>query len=274
MEYIECLLSKVPDVIWAAIIASILTFLGVLLTNKGNQKSLSMQLEHDKDKFVYEQEVSLKKEVFLEAASTFSQSLSAITKLANLGISMETINNELASHSPSAAKLYVTAKQETVKNAIEFSSELSATYLKLIKERAGLDDSKNAISIYQGYIDNSASEQQRILMIMKELNLHGVGDEKKWDYLNKSHKSETDNIDVNQKKIDDLNKSISPKHIEFSRKCISESARLTMLVTPLITSIRAELHTSEEKDELDEVFKTSMTKMQNTYDTFIKDITK
>lgn len=47
MEYITSLISKVPDVIWAAIIASILTFLGVLLTNRGNQKSLSMQLDHE-----------------------------------------------------------------------------------------------------------------------------------------------------------------------------------------------------------------------------------
>ena len=53
MHYIITVLSLIPDVIWAAIIASVITLSGVALSNRANRKCLLMQLNHaakEKDK--------------------------------------------------------------------------------------------------------------------------------------------------------------------------------------------------------------------------------
>ena len=47
IEVITNILYKVPDAVWAAIIASLLTLGGVIATNAGNNKRLKSQLEHD-----------------------------------------------------------------------------------------------------------------------------------------------------------------------------------------------------------------------------------
>lgn len=271
MEYIENIINTIPDVIWAAVIASFLTFLGVMLTNRGNQNSLAMHLSHDKEKFIYEQEVSLKKEVFLESAAAFSQSLAAIPKLANLDISMEDINADLAGYVPTSAKLYLIANLETVTNAVNFSNELGEVFLSLVKSRTELDDMKEAISIYQEMMDDASAERKRLLTIIKELNLHGADDEKQREYLEKSYDAQTAHIEQDQKDIDNLRKKLSPKQIQFLQTCLSEYARLTILITPMISSVRTELHTSEEKEEFDLIFKSSMARMQKSFDNFIKD---
>lgn len=61
MESIIELISKVPNVIWSAVIASCLTFLGVLWTNRGNEKRQAALLEHEKQKYQSEQKLALKK---------------------------------------------------------------------------------------------------------------------------------------------------------------------------------------------------------------------
>ena len=47
IEVITNILYKVPDAVWAAIIASLLTLGGVIATNAENNKRLKSQLEHD-----------------------------------------------------------------------------------------------------------------------------------------------------------------------------------------------------------------------------------
>jgi hypothetical protein len=72
MEILVSWLSNVPNVIWSAIIASLLTLSGVLWTNRGNEKRQAALLEHERQKFLSEQRLSLKKEVFLNVASSFA----------------------------------------------------------------------------------------------------------------------------------------------------------------------------------------------------------
>ena len=48
MQEIIALLKSIPDVIWSAFLASILTLSGVLISNRSNTTRLRLQLEHDR----------------------------------------------------------------------------------------------------------------------------------------------------------------------------------------------------------------------------------
>ena len=58
MESFIELISKVPNVVWSAVIASFLTFLGVLWTNRGSEKRQAALLEHEKQKYQSEQKLA------------------------------------------------------------------------------------------------------------------------------------------------------------------------------------------------------------------------
>ena len=89
MDYIICYLGKVPNVMWSAIIASLLTIFGVWLTNRGNNKRQIHLLNHEKERFLLEQKMALKKEVFLNMASSFANVLDIIPNLSNLDFSQK-----------------------------------------------------------------------------------------------------------------------------------------------------------------------------------------
>ncbi len=107
MELLNNWISQVPNVIWSAVIASFLTFLGVMWTNKGNERRQIALLEHEKDKFQAEQKLSLKKEVFLNLASSFADVLGIVPKLMNLNFSEKDIDEQIGNHSGIVAKSYL-----------------------------------------------------------------------------------------------------------------------------------------------------------------------
>lgn len=56
--------SQVPNVIWSAIITSLLTFLGVMWTNKGKERRQVILFQYKKEKFQSKQKLTLKKKCF------------------------------------------------------------------------------------------------------------------------------------------------------------------------------------------------------------------
>lgn len=148
MESIIELLSKVPNVMWSAITASGLTFLGVLWTNRGNEKRQAALLEHEKQKYQSEQKLVLKKEVFLNVARSFADVLGIIPKLINLDFSQKEIEIQMADHSGTVAKSYLAAKEDSVAAILNYSAETAETFLKLMKSRTVVLDHKEAIEIY------------------------------------------------------------------------------------------------------------------------------
>jgi len=187
MESFIELISKVPNVIWSAVIASFLTFLGVLWTNKGNEKRQTALLEHEKQKYQSEQKLALKKEVFLNVARSFADVLGIIPKLMNLDFTQKEIEIQMSDHSGIVAKSYLAAKEESVAVILNYSAETAEVFIKLMQERAVALDHKKAIEIYQATIDSAKKEKDRIISIMKELNLQGHNNQATFDYLNKSY---------------------------------------------------------------------------------------
>ena len=104
MELLIIWIAKVPNVIWSAVIASCLTISGVFLTNRGNVRRQEAVLEYEKEKFKSAQKLALKKEVFLNVASSFADVLGVIPKLMNLDFSQKEIHREMESHGGIVAK--------------------------------------------------------------------------------------------------------------------------------------------------------------------------
>lgn len=266
MELLICWVSQVPNVIWSAIIASFLTFMGVMWTNKGNERRQIALLEHEKVKFQLEQKIALKKEVFLNLASSFADVLGIVPKLMNLNFSEKDINEQLRDHSGIVAKSYLAAKENSVAEILNYSSETAETFLDLMKERSILIDHKNAIEIYQKIVDSANAEKNRILSMMKEFNLQGRNDKQTFDYLNNSYKLQEDIIKNSTKSINEQESILKPLHINYSKKCIKEHGRLLSLLPPMTIALRNELDNDGDSEVFINALNSNILRMNSAFD--------
>lgn len=230
MDLFICWIAKIPNVVWSAVIASFLTFLGVLWTNKGSEKRQLALLAHEENKLKSEQKISLKRDVFLEVAGSFANVLGIIPKSMNLNITDKDIEEQMGDHSAIVAKTYLSANESTVAEILKYSAEVAEAYLGLIKPRAILLDHKAAINIYQEMIDEASAEKNRIISIMKEFNLQGRSDESTFNYLNTSYETQDKIVEENRQRQDEQKNTLQELHQKYCQNCISEHGRLLLLL--------------------------------------------
>jgi hypothetical protein len=269
MEYITELICKVPNVIWSAIIASCLTFLGVLWTNKGNERRQSALLEHEKQKYRSEQKLALKKEVFLNVARSFADVLGIIPKLINLDFSQKEIETQIADHSGIVAKSYLAAKETSVAEILNYSAETAESFIHLMKDRAVILDHKKASEIYQTYVDSANAEKDRVISILKELSLQGRKDPAIFDYLNETYEVQEGIVQKNTKSKEEQLSTLAPLHISFTKKCLSEHSRLLSMLPPMTIALRKELENDEDSQIFIDALNHNINRMNNVFDNLL-----
>ena len=126
-------LSKISDVIWAAIIASGLTYIGVLLTNRGNRKCLLLQLDHAAKQKDKEREIEIRKETYIEAVEAIADTIKDIERLPNNIIHSNNaeIGNKLLS---TLAKVHMVSTFDTIKAVCEFMKIFNQRTFPIIPE--------------------------------------------------------------------------------------------------------------------------------------------
>jgi hypothetical protein len=269
MEYIIELICKVPDVIWSAIIASCLTFIGVLWTNKGNERRQTALLDHEKQKYQSEQKLALKKEVFLNVARSFADVLGIIPKLINLDFSQKEIETQMADHSGIVAKSYLAAKETSVAEILNYSAETAESFINLMKDRAVILDHKKAESIYQSYIDSANAEKDRVISILKELNLQGRKDPAIFDYLNKNYEIQEGIVQKNIINKEEQTSILEPLHLSFTKNCLSEHSRLLSMLPPMTIALRGELENDENSQIFIDALNLNIERMNKAFDNLL-----
>jgi hypothetical protein len=266
LEIVFCWLSKIPNVVWSAVIASCLTFIGVFLTNRGNERRQASLLEHEKQKFQAEQRLALKKEVFLNVASSFANVLEVVPKLVNLDFSQKEIDTQLSGHSGIVAKSYLAAKEDSVSEILNYSAEIGEAFLKLMPVRAVLLDHKQAIEIYQDTINSANAEKNRIAQIVKEMNVRGSNDQSTYNYLRNIYETQSAIIDSNSKSKAEQEEIIKPLHISFSKECISQHGRLLSLIPPMTIALRNELENNGNSEVFIKALNENISRMNSAFE--------
>jgi len=260
MHYIITVFSLIPDVIWAAIIASGLTFSGVTLSNRANRKCLLIQLNHaaqEKDK---ERELQIRKEVYMEAAEAIAESIKDIQLLPNRII--HTNNLEICNKLLQAlAKVHMVGTLDTVKNTIQFMEKFNQSTLPIVPEIT-------KFAILKQELANLNNLSELKINTMKEVN-------KNFEQMDSSSKQNPGILDIYKKTIEGLqkeneaicdvitNKDAEQKtlHTKLLSMCLNAGIYLQKESLYVILSIRKELNleidSTEYLSRMEEMFKKS-----------------
>jgi hypothetical protein len=238
---ITCYLSKVPDVIWAAIIASLLTFGGVWLTNRGNNKRLVAQLNHDAAERSRERQMSLRRDVYLKAAEAIAKAFSIIMGLPQADVQSTTWKADVNSVSESLLKVHVVGTDDTVTAVTRFSCAFSKALLSLTEKRLPLDQLKARIDSLSNLSINSAQERDRYIALMKEFNLKGLTDQRLWETIQGNYEFES----KRNKEYSDEHLLLLRQHgillMEVIKDCHQKAIEIGNVLVPALCAVRNEM---------------------------------
>lgn len=231
---------SIPTVVWAsissAIIASVITLAGVLLTNKNSRKQLYATLKHEATQKNRERELLLRQEVYITTAEAIPRSLATLIDLSNLDIPMQQSTNELQMFSAVIAKIHMVGNNNTVQAVTNFITELMSSYAELSTKRILLEQQKNTIDELINTIENT------------QIN--------------------DNDDDITQ------HEALSIKHLkekmQFARECFLHHEDVNKLIPPILFSSRKELELYIDEAAYMKLFNNTSKKTQQTVDSFLK----
>lgn len=241
LDTITQLLNAIPASFWGVVVGSFFSITGVAITNRASDKRLRAQFEHERESKTKDREMALRKEVFLSAAEAVASGMNSIGRFANFDIANDQITQPYVEKAPAISKVHVIAHTETILPLVQFTSRLGALYLELFARRHELMNERNAIVLVDNQITQFGKERDRILEMIKQHNIEGVVDQRRWKVLQ-------ENFAFEQKRISDglahraqLVDALQPKHLEFMRQCLSHTEHLGAMLIPFLTAVRREL---------------------------------
>ena len=180
---LKSLLSHVPDTFWGVLIGSVVSVTSVWLTNRASFKRLQAQFEHDVVQKTKDREMTLRKEVFLDASEAIAAGVDSLGRFANLELPNEQVTQPYVEKSPAMAKVYVIATTATVLSISKFTSHLSSLYYSLFAMRQELLNLRLSIQIIDSQVMQFGKERDKMLELMRQINIEGLKDQRRWDVV-------------------------------------------------------------------------------------------
>lgn len=234
--------------VFGAAIAACLALLGVWRTNKAHENRLTVQLDADRDAKRTEREMTIKKEVYLEAFTAVGSVVSTISS--SFGTDASRLTTEFAAHSAKISKLHLVASEETLRVVASFTGASTAAMFSILPERLALDQIRTALKSCAEHRNYVVNDRQRNLDRYMESNPQLL------NQLFTVSSSEHEKINSEIRKLEITQ---ADKVTALTKLCVQQSKRLSSIVLPLLVSMRKDLDTSIDGPEYERM----MTKLHS-----------
>lgn len=183
------LLSKIPDVVWSGLLASVITLTGVMLSNWSNTKRLIQQLSHDSGEKEKDRKSALRRDVYLKAVEEMAKVGGYLGKIPQLDPAKTNIADGLTDFLAVSAKLQLIAHPETSSLAGELTTRYGEIFMSLLGKAMPVQDLNTEIKISSDLYDRNQAEVTRVLAEMTQLNESGQPNFARFTTLQRSFES-------------------------------------------------------------------------------------
>jgi hypothetical protein len=269
------LIEKIPAALWGvfgAVIGSVIALGGVVLTNRASDRRLRIQLGHDRELKARDRELALRKDVYLAAAEAVSAGFYSVARFADLSIPHGQLTQQYLEKAPAIAKVHVVAKEQTARAFLHFVGELSAAFLRLFTKRYPLIAQQQRLAMLQDHMNRFGAERDHIVQLMKQYNLDGVPDPRRWEVLQRNFDFERDRVDKVIKEHTALAAEHYANALEYMKECIAEMMKLANVLVPTIVAVRDELDLPIDEATYRQLVDESIAKQQTALDEFLKNV--
>jgi hypothetical protein len=150
------------DTVWAALtgaaIASGVSLLTSILSNRNSRKQLRMQLQDNALQRDRDRAMALRRDVYLPAAEAIAHMQVTLGRLLDLDVDQTEIGRQMCADLSTLAKVHLVAKEPTVKALMAHQAVFMPGYLELTILRGTLLIHKAGIANHQKYIDGAEAD--------------------------------------------------------------------------------------------------------------------
>ncbi|PCJ32607.1 MAG: hypothetical protein COA90_02235 [Gammaproteobacteria bacterium] len=234
-------LNSIPIAIWSVALGSLITLLGVLISNINNRKQLEIQLKHDAEIRTIERKAAMRREVYLSAAEELVKANNYIGSLSQIDLVKTNIAEGLQGFFTSATKLELIAEQETGKASNDLVLAYSGLLFRLLAKVSPINDLRTDIDIINYHYDESQIEIKRVLAAMNAQNESGAPNEAVFSALNKSFEFQSKRSKELTDERDECWERVNELTSKFTVEVAEEMKSMALLQIPVMVGIRKEL---------------------------------
>ena len=248
MADVPTLFNQVPAGAWTALVAlvaSILTLTGTLLTvwltNRGSNKRLTIQLEHDAREKVKERTATLRKEVYLQAAEEVVKAQTLIGSYAGQDPGAVDLGMGLQNFFGVAAKLQLVAEPQTALLANKLLAFYGELMLKIMARLIPIKNAKMAIETADQLAQDALRQMDRVQRQIIHITESGQRDDAALNALRSSFKLFEAQAEKHLKEKLSNVSSLALLLVEFARFVLPETEALQKVQNPLMLEIRKDM---------------------------------
>lgn len=263
-EIIQAIRS-IPDVIWSAVIAALISLTGVWLSNKSNNSRLKIQQNHDSDEKSKERVHSLRSNIYLSVAEHIESTNIYLSSLSGRDLTKLDTSAEFQAIAGAIAKLKLVSGAETSKIATELGIELGSLFLKLFANLIPLQEEKDQIEIHDQLYNEASDEAKRIQHEINKIIQSGAVDYLKYQALDSALRFSLDQSTSHAKTRSEAHERHNIKLQKFNHHLMLEMKRVTEVQLRLMISARKDLGLDSDANELRRQLELQWSVMQAAY---------
>ena len=264
------LLESIPPTFLGIILGSLLTIIGVILTNSSNTRRLRLQHEHERSLENKSRDLNLRRDVYMEAMEAIATGLVAVSRFGDLNISADTLMHSYTDLSPKIGKVTIVGNNDTIKALATFNLELTGAFLRLSAKREKFNTLFHHSQAIEKELEQARQEQKHMAGLLKEAQAVQAGLTPD-DRLQEESDAAARQVEELQAEYEDTWKQIFPIQIQLVKDSTTEVAVLDQLLVPLIGLMRAELELPFNEAYYAEILKSGHEKQREYLDAFFRD---
>jgi len=206
-----------------------------------DSQQLERRLAYEADQRDRERKMSLRREVYLEAAAALSHSNALIGRITNIENDQKMLGDEFAADLAKIAKVHIVGSAQTVQAIMNYVNVLGPSFLELVAKRAPLMIRKSAIDLEGTFLAAALAERKRFTAIMQQFNLDQVRDESKWEPVRRQSEIATQTYATHAAKQSELWRQQVEGITEIARHSFWLTDKLVRLLPPAILAVRSEM---------------------------------
>ena len=238
--------AMIPNVVWAAILASALTLFGVMLSNRSNTSRLIKTIEHESAENEKDRIHALRKDVYLQTAEAMAEVGSYLSKIPQMDPLKENLADGFSGFFVASIKLQLVAESGTAKLANELTARYTEMLFLLLAKASQVHTLQSSIQIAGELYNQKRSEVARVLAEMTQLNESGSAAPLRFEAL----KYSLDNAHLAAMQLgEDRLKSLEERNLamrEYTISLLEEMCAVGPLQMHLTAAIRGELALTTE----------------------------
>ena len=263
------IIENLPPAFYGVLIGSLLTIIGVALTNLSNTKQMRLQHEHERTLRSKERNLNLRREIYMDAMEALSTGITAIGRFSELNETPEALMQSYTSLSANVGKVTIVGHNETIEALANFQLELNGAFLRLSAQRDIFDAKLRKSQTIETKISALEEQLNRFSnqLIQSKIDQEHARSEQLQTEIERLEDALTTLRSENEQSTNQLMQAIT----NLLQTSMAEVSSLNKLLVPLISLMRTELELPFNEEHFARILEKGNKELENYMSAFFQD---